>query len=282
MATDGWQFAGFVLVVREAADQAHDPLCEALRLVAPIQFCHPSDAWRSVVDSEVSRLRGVVLLLPSKGRASSVALARRAGGNARWSPLVVAGTAKQLAMSNLAKLALAGATHTVMLDGETHETLREQVEEIFMPPLPAQVLTLLSGAVSGRSRTIFGCALQKAASPLRASDVAAWFGSSVRTCDRRLSEGGVGSLSHVIGYCRVVRAACMLATSHHSIVGVALALRFPSEQALRMQVRRRLHVTPSECTAESVLRIVGDALPRTSRAVGESGVCQEDATCPVP
>ena len=206
------------------------------------------------------------MILTSRSMADScVSIVRRCSALTSGIPVIVLGSAIELAACQLAKLAIAGATHAITLDCETTQTLRAQLEEILLPPLPEAVFTSVTLGTSGRARSILRCALLGAVRPLRAGQLANWFGVSERTCNRRLEEGGLGSLRDIIGYSRAVRAVCTLVARKGSLAQVAAELAFPGTQAVRMLLRRRLRIAPRECRADNLAQVATAATPRARR-----------------
>lgn len=108
------------------------------------------------------------------------------------------------------------------------------------PSLPEAVFTSVTIGTSGRARSMQRCALLGAVRPLRAGQLANWFGVSERTCNRRLEEGGLGSLRDVIRYSRAVRAVCTLVARKSSLAQVATGRRHEPGGAL-VELAPRTH-----------------------------------------
>jgi len=108
------------------------------------------------------------------------------------------------------------------------------------PSLPEAVFTSVTLGTSGRARSMQRCALLGAVRPLRAGQLANWFGVSERTCNRRLDEGGLGSLRDVIRYSRAVRAVCTLVARKGSLAQVATGRRHEPGGAL-VELAPRTH-----------------------------------------
>ena len=115
---------------------------------------------------------------------------------------------------------------------------------------------------SGNARQMPAWCLHNDACPLSVYHVAEAFGVSVRTCNRRLAAAGIGTLADVVGFSRTLRAALRLERDETPLSLIAGEMGFPDAHALRMQLKRRLGLTPTQCRAGEVRLTVMKSLPR--------------------
>jgi AraC-like DNA-binding protein len=81
---------------------------------------------------------------------------------------------------------------------------------------------------------------------LRAADLAAHCGCSVRTLERYLGEAGLPAPGSLIGWSRLLHAASLLDDRSRTLENVAAALGYSSGAALRKSLRRHAGLTPGE------------------------------------
>jgi AraC-like DNA-binding protein len=114
--------------------------------------------------------------------------------------------------------------------------------------ITARAADALRGTVAEELRALFDAMLTAAERPLTPRDAARIGCCHPDTLRERLARGGLPPVNKLIVWLRLIQAAARLELTGHSAARVARWLEFPSETALRNQLRRYADVAPGELT----------------------------------
>ena len=119
----------------------------------------------------------------------------------------------------------------------------------------ATVLSELQAPVRATLRMFLEQLWLRCSRPVAVSEAAALFHGHPATVRRHLRADGLPSLNRLIVWGRLFHAGRLLQASGRSAREVATLLDFPSDQALRNQLKRYASLTPSDCKLEGVTAV---------------------------
>ncbi len=128
-----------------------------------------------------------------------------------------------------------------------------RVADMMRPLLPARVAEIAAGCLADpvRGRTVTG--------------LAALLGIHRKTLLNQCARAGGPAPAELIGWCRLMLAAHLLATTGNTVERVALELEYPSSTALRNAMKRYTGLRAGEVTRDGGLARVAGALKRRLR-----------------
>ena len=212
-----------------------------------------TDDIESLLDIRTnSRIRGERIALivgnTTASGATSPGLIQALRAQVPLMPVVLCSWRHEIRSVRLAALARAGIDDIVLLDGPFGEIeLRTQVRERLKHALPFEIATLLEPSCAlpaSRAVTVESWCTRNAYRPLRAGQVADYFGVNRKTLYRSARDAGWRDLHTVFGYARLLHVAVALEYHAATIDRISSHLAFGSPAALHKFVRRYTGRTP--------------------------------------
>lgn len=138
--------------------------------------------------------------------------------------------------------------HALIISGvdDSPRALRKVIDEATARSCEGHVWDALLQSIPKEVHPVLRYCIEHSAVPLGVADVARALGMAERTMNSHLRRAALPGAQELIGWCRLVRVACLLSDRTLTLEAIAHRLDFPSASALHVLVRRLLGISPRD------------------------------------
>ena len=166
----------------------------------------------------------------------------------------------------LRRMAIAGV-HTLLLDttADSRTVVRSMLEATRRQCAATQVFAQIAGAVPARLHPVVSIALENPAGTTTVAALARELGVDRKTLQNWCTSEDFIPPRDLLRWSRLLLASALLNWSGRSVTSVALELEFPTDNALRIAIRRQFNVQPSAMRRGGVDRAVNAFVAHIAR-----------------
>jgi len=159
--------------------------------------------------------------------------------------------------------------HSLIIRGvdDSRTSIRRAVDNAIVHACEAQLWTSVMPLIPAAAHSTVQYCIEHSGQPISVAEIGRSVGLPERTLNARLRRAGLPSAQEVIGWCRLVRVACLLHDPSLTLEVVAARLGFSTPSAVNALVMRLTGTTPSSLRrAGATARTVAALRDRFSRA----------------